>query len=218
MTTITIDLPDQQAAALQAKAAAQGLTLEDLVRKLAEHEAAPAEHGPVTPQEAATRIREIRTRTKPDPEGWTIKDYINYGRRQMADLVIEASVATAWCFKDETTPYTEGVLTAISTTADALAPRLWAYELRNSVLMGVRRRRITKADAQAFLQSLPALRLRLADPPSYDDVFQLAERHSLTVYDAACLDLALREGLPLASLDAALVRAAQTVGVAMFQP
>jgi len=58
----------------------------------------------------------------------------------------------------------------------------------------------------------------LADPVSYDVVFGLADRHGLTVYDAAYLDLALREGLPLASLDKALCKAAGNSGVALFQP
>src|SRR5690242_15684484 len=123
----------------------------------------------------------------------------------MPNLVIDPSVAAAWCFKDEATPYTEGVLSVVSGSDEAVAPRLIAYELRNSVLMGVRRGRITSKTAQEFLQSLRDLRIRLTDPVSYDDVFDLAERHVLTVYDAAYLDLALREGLPLASLDAALL-------------
>lgn len=136
----------------------------------------------------------------------------------MADLVIDASLSAAWCFEDETTDYTEGVLTAVSETADAIAPRLWAYELRNSILMGVRRKCIERADAQAFLASLPALRFRLIDPLSYDDVFDLAERHGLTVYDASYLDLALREGLPLASLDRELCKAAVKAGITLFKP
>jgi predicted nucleic acid-binding protein len=71
---------------------------------------------------------------------------------------------------------------------------------------------------QRFLRTLPALRIRVVDPPSYDGLFDLAERHTLTAYDAAYLDLAIREGLPLASLDAALVRAARATGVAISQP
>ena len=49
-------------------------------------------------------------------------------------------------------------------------------------------------------------------------MFRLADRHGLTVYDAAYLDLALREGLPLASLDNALCKAAGNSGGALFQP
>ncbi|MGH9627602.1 MAG: FitA-like ribbon-helix-helix domain-containing protein [Bryobacteraceae bacterium] len=79
MTTVKIDIPDDQAAALKAKATAQGLTLEAWIsRKLADEE--EAAETARSPQEAAARIREIQKRTKPDPEGWTVKDYINYGR------------------------------------------------------------------------------------------------------------------------------------------
>ena len=135
----------------------------------------------------------------------------------MAALVVDASIAAAWCFPDERTDYANGVLLAVS-AVEAVAPRLWAYEVRNSVLMGLRRKRITQGDAQEFLESIKGLPVRLADPVSYDGVFRLADRHGLTVYDAAYLDLALREGLPLASLDNALCKAAGNSGVALFQP
>ena|SRR5437016_1058837 len=117
----------------------------------------------------------------------------------MADLVIDASVAASWCFPDERTDYTNGVLMVVSAPTLATAPRLWAYEVRNSVLMGLRRGRVTKTDAEDFLSSLQGLPISLTDPVSYDGVFTLADLYGLTVYDAAYLDLALREGLPLAS-------------------
>jgi predicted nucleic acid-binding protein len=135
----------------------------------------------------------------------------------MPALVIDSSLAAAWCFPDERTDYTNGILKAISAPLEAVAPRLWAYEVRNAVLMGLRRKRITHADALEFLESIKALPIRLADPVSYDDVFRLADRHGLSVYDAAYLDLAIREGLPLASLDNALCKAAPNSGVALFQ-
>jgi predicted nucleic acid-binding protein len=122
----------------------------------------------------------------------------------MADLVIDASIAAAWCFKEETTGYTDRVLIAVSGFFAAVAPRLWAYEISNTVLIGVRRRRITQLHAGDFLESIADLRIRLMDYVSYDPVFSLAQNHGLTVYDAAYLDLALRERLPLASLDSAL--------------
>ena len=62
----TIELPDEQAAALKAKAAAQGLTLEDFFRKLAEEEA-PAK-APPSPQEAAALILKLQKRVKPIPK------------------------------------------------------------------------------------------------------------------------------------------------------
>jgi predicted nucleic acid-binding protein len=137
----------------------------------------------------------------------------------MAAVVIDASIASAWCFPDEQTDYTKAVFQAVSpSTVDTVAPLLWAYEIRNSVLMGLRRGRISKPDGEEFLVSLNELNVRLSEPASYDDVFSLAQEHGLTVYDAAYLDLAIQERLPLASLDGQLVRAAQKVGVPLFQP
>jgi predicted nucleic acid-binding protein len=136
----------------------------------------------------------------------------------MAVLVIGSSLAAAWCFPDERTDYTNAVLRVVSTPIEVTAPRLWAYEVRNSVLMGLRRKRIGKAHAEYFLDSLKGLPIRLSDPLSYDGVFALADRYGLTVYDAAYLDLAVREGLPLASLDTALIRAAGQSGVGIFLP
>lgn len=136
----------------------------------------------------------------------------------MPALVIDASITAAWCFPDERTEYTNAVLRAISTPLEAMAPRLWAYEVRNGVLMGLRRKRITHADALEFLSSIEALPIRLIDTVSFGGLFSLADRLGLTVYDAANLDLAIREGLPLATLDNALCKAALTSGVTLFQP
>ncbi len=135
----------------------------------------------------------------------------------MAALVIDDSLASAWCFPDERTAYTNGVLQAISSFVEGTAPRLWAYEVRNSILMGMRRGRIVESDAQGFLSSLKDLNIRLSDPVSYDDVYKLAERHSLTVYDAAYLDVAIREKSQLASLDAAMCKAAVKAGIPLFE-
>ena len=81
----------------------------------------------------------------------------------MTAFVIDSSVAAAWCFSDEATNYTQGVLDVVSALTEATAPRLWAYEVRNTVLMGVRRKRITKADGNGFLESLRDLPILLQD-------------------------------------------------------
>ena len=101
---------------------------------------------------------------------------------------------------------------------EAVAPRLWAYEIRNSILMGLRRSRLGQLDSEQFLVSLNELNVRLSDPASYDKVFALAQEHGLTVYDAAYLHVAMSERLPIASLDGQLVRAAQKAGILLFQP
>ena len=137
----------------------------------------------------------------------------------MAAVVIDASLASAWCFPDEQTAYTRAVFQAVSSSAvDTVAPGLWAYEIRNSILMALRRGRISEPDSAQLLASLNELNVRLSEPASYDDVFSLAQEHGLTVYDAAYLDLAIQERLTLASLDGQLVRTAQKVGIQLFQP
>ena len=73
-----IEIPDQQAAALRARAAAQGLTLESWLKRLADEETYSI--APLTPQEAAARILQLQKHVKPDPEGLTVHDYINRDR------------------------------------------------------------------------------------------------------------------------------------------
>jgi hypothetical protein len=76
-----IEIPDDQAAALKARAAAQGLTLKAWLGKLAGEDQGQSPAKPHrSPQEAAAHILELQKHVKPDPEGWTVKDYINYGR------------------------------------------------------------------------------------------------------------------------------------------
>lgn len=48
------------------------------------------------------------------------------------------------------------------------------------------------------------------------ETLSLARAHRLTTYDAAYLELAVREGLPLATQDTDLKRAAKEIGVATF--
>ena len=86
--TVRIELPDDQAAALRTKAAEQGLTLEDWFQKLASVESSGQYHASErtrTPEDqhgsVVEEMRKLRARIEPDPEGWTTRDYINYGRR-----------------------------------------------------------------------------------------------------------------------------------------
>ena len=85
------------------------------------------------------------------------------------------------------------------------------------MLFGIRRARITREHGDRFLSSLNALGVGLRDPISYDRLISLAHDNGLTVYDAAYLDLALTEGLPLATLDDALRRSAARTGVPAFK-
>jgi predicted nucleic acid-binding protein len=129
-------------------------------------------------------------------------------------FVIDASILTAWFLDERSDPRVE---TAIDTLAriEARAPTLLFYEIRNALLMSERRRRITEAMSAAFLRDLALLPIRL-EPPQNTNPMALARGGKLTVYDAAYLELAKREALPLATLDRALEKAAIAEGVELF--
>ena len=81
MTSVTINLPDDAAAALREKAAAQGLSLEEWFRMMAMQPDAASLDASRKKKKAAERILALQKEVKPDPEGWTVKDYVTYGRR-----------------------------------------------------------------------------------------------------------------------------------------
>jgi predicted nucleic acid-binding protein len=135
-------------------------------------------------------------------------------------LVIDCSITMAWYFKDEATTYTRAVQASLASHRAAV-PGLWPLEVANVLLVGERRNRSTQAQATKWLRLLEALPIAVdAETPSvaFNKVLGLARGHGLTAYDAAYLELAIRLGLPLATLDDALKRAAQTVGVPLHAP
>jgi predicted nucleic acid-binding protein len=132
-------------------------------------------------------------------------------------FVIDASVAASWAFADESHPAATMALERIRTDA-ALAPTLLWFELRNILIVGERRKRLTEKDTAHFLRNFARLGVALDRSPDEADVLALARRRKLTVYDAAYLDLARREGCALATLDLGLARAARAESVALLEP
>ena len=135
-------------------------------------------------------------------------------------LVLDASVALAWCFADEKAPYSEAILDLLADGAHAVTPAIWPFEVANALLAGEKRQRITIAQVTSILRAITDLPISI-DPVQMDHAFQqilvLARQSNLTEYDAAYLELALRLNLPLATLDAQLKRAAQSIGVPLFR-
>ncbi|HWK45521.1 MAG TPA: type II toxin-antitoxin system VapC family toxin [Stellaceae bacterium] len=123
-------------------------------------------------------------------------------------FVIDASIAACWAFKDEDHPIATLALERIRSD-EARAPSLWWFEVRNTLIVNERRARLTEADTAAFLRGLSRLGVTVDRAPNEATVLTLARRHRLTVYDAAYLELAQRDGVPLATLDAALANAAR---------
>jgi predicted nucleic acid-binding protein len=124
-------------------------------------------------------------------------------------FVLDASVAMAWAFPDENHPVATIALDRINSPDEARVPSIWWYEVRNSIITNERRRRLTEADTSEYLRRLSRLPISIEHPPDEVRVMALSRRYKLTVYDAAYLELAQREAIPLATLDNELVRAAR---------
>jgi predicted nucleic acid-binding protein len=135
-------------------------------------------------------------------------------------FVLDASVTLAWCFPEESTSYTEAVLDLLANGAEATAPAIWPFEVANALLVGERRKRVTVAQVTSMLSRIAALPI-FVDPirvdRAFEQVLSLARQQQLTEYDAAYLELALRENLPLATLDVRLRRAARDAGIALLK-
>ena len=133
----------------------------------------------------------------------------------MSDFVLDASLALQWFLEDEEgRQYGLSVLASLSNKR-AVVPVLWFYEVGNGLLMAYRRKRITLDQIDGFLTRLKALPIDAAEqaPTELFELPALAQKHSLSNYDAAYLALAMRLNLPLATTDADLLRASGAAGV-----
>lgn len=98
-----------------------------------------------------------------------------------------------------------------------LAPSLLFFEIRNVLLVNERRHRLTPAQSEEFLRIMARLPITIDFDCDERRLMPLARKHRLTAYDAAYLELALREGVALATLDAELERAARAESVAIVE-
>jgi predicted nucleic acid-binding protein len=130
-------------------------------------------------------------------------------------FVVDASVALSWCFEDEASKYGDRVLDLLAETS-AVAPAVWPLEITNVLLVAERKKRISRSASARFLAILWSLPISVVPQPTtqiYGGAFALARDTGLSAYDASYLLLALREGLPLATSDRGLKRAATRVDV-----
>ncbi len=133
-------------------------------------------------------------------------------------IVLDASMTLAWLFEDE---QTDQVLATINHVymGGASVPPLWRYEVANGLQIAIRRQRITPDYRTRCLDKIDELPITI-DPDGVSEIWsttiKLADLYRLTVYDAAYLELAQRRRLPLATLDAALSKAARESGVDLF--
>ena len=122
----------------------------------------------------------------------------------------------SWAFEGESTPYTVAVLRSLE-TVQAVVPALWPFEVASVLSTAERRGRMDAAAQTAFLERLRLLPIAVEHRPATwlaQQILPLARTYKISAYDAAYLELAIREGLPLATLDDDLRRAACRAGVA----
>jgi predicted nucleic acid-binding protein len=134
-------------------------------------------------------------------------------------IVIDASVALAWCFPDEASEYADGVLVGLDGRT-AMVPAIWSLEITNALLVGERRKRIRQPEVRRFVELLKGLSILEDGQPfaeTVSNVLPLAREYDLSAYDAAYLDVAVRHEAPLATLDKALQKAGRAAGLKIFE-
>ncbi|MBW4503796.1 MAG: type II toxin-antitoxin system VapC family toxin [Scytonema hyalinum WJT4-NPBG1] len=134
------------------------------------------------------------------------------------NFVLDCSIAMAWCFEDEATEFTDSLLEGLA-QGSAKVPSIWPLEIANVLAISERRGRTNQAKITQFLRLLGSLPITVdakTGEKAFTDVLTLARTHKLTSYDAAYLELALREGLALATLDEELKRVANKLGVTIL--
>ena len=136
-------------------------------------------------------------------------------------FVLDASVALLW-FVPQTNPkgiaYAQATLMALK-QGQAVVPSLCALEIANVITKLEAKGIVKEVESQRFVALFAGLNIEsdlTTGVQALGDILQLARRFKLSAYDAAYLELSLRKGLPLSTLDAELATAAITAGVAIF--
>lgn len=139
------------------------------------------------------------------------------------NFVLDASVALCWLLADgkpSANAYANKVLEAASREdTQAVVPVIWGLEVANVIAKAESRELLTEAQSEAFLEMLAGIDIEVDSATfakALTDSLQLARRHKLSAYDASYLEVALREGLALATLDDDLRKAARKSGVQAF--
>ena len=134
-------------------------------------------------------------------------------------IVIDGSIALAWVFQDEHSEYANEIAKQYR-NSEFIVPFLFRWEFANVLTVAFRRNRCRRDDVTAHLEYLSGMPFHydeISSKAAWSDTLELAIVHNLTVYDAAYLELALRELIPLATLDADMKKAAKAAGVKLFR-
>lgn len=129
--------------------------------------------------------------------------------------VLDASVTLTWCFAEEFSEISAHWWARLQRDG-AVVPAIWRLEVMNALLVAERRKRISGADVEGFLVDLESVDIQVVEAlggAEWLGVLGLARAHGLSAYDASYLHLAVKLGVPIATLDARLIAAATVAGV-----
>jgi predicted nucleic acid-binding protein len=134
-------------------------------------------------------------------------------------FIADASMTLAWFMADEATADTRAVRELIRRTS-LVVPAVWPLEIANALIGSERCQRLTRSQTERIGQLLGRLPIEI-EPVDLvvlrRQTLPLAREHGLSIYDATYLELAVRRGLALATLDARMVAAAHRLGVVLVQ-
>ncbi len=135
-------------------------------------------------------------------------------------FVVDTSVVMAWCFEDEDGSYPDRVLESLI-DSEAVVPGIWPLEVGNVLLVAERKKRISRTSAVRFLELVSGLPIIVEQETAgrvFGEILSLAREQGLSTYDASYLDLAMRSGLPISTLDSPMRKAAKRCMVPLYQP
>ena len=140
-------------------------------------------------------------------------------------FVLDASVTLSWLLRDTAARdegYPLAVLIAMrDNSTTAAVPMTWGLEVANVIARSEAKDLVTAAQSGSFIALLEGIPIDV-DAETFthvlSDTLQLSRRYRLSSYDASYLELALRSGAPIATLDDDLRRAVAKAGVKIFKP
>lgn len=136
-------------------------------------------------------------------------------------FVVDCSAVVPWAFGDEATAETDDLLDELARGEVAWVPTIWHLEVGNVLLGAMGKKKIDQAGIEAFFSLMKNLEI-VTDPETtaraWDKTLDLAQLYRLSIYDASYLELAMRKGMPLASLDKELAAACREAGVELKLP
>ena len=136
----------------------------------------------------------------------------------MQRFVVDNSVVMAWGL-DESSRYADAIMDLVS-QAEVLVPGIWPLEFANALLVAERRTRLSEAEAMRLKELVLEIPITVVSEPVsriLSDILALAREQGISCYDASYLDLAMREAVPLATIDNALREAARRCRVTVMK-